>query len=157
MKGPSMNQKMKGHAMKRSYSAVKMTRWGGLFAAVLALAALMPVSGLSQEKGAAKLMKPIKTVEDIQALQTGDEIAMACPKCKTVMVTQVVREKSQPMTKSTMQHLCPGCETKFEVKGHGKDKKEVPIHICNTCGSKDVFCCVTKKSAGPTKGMEEKK
>lgn len=110
--------------------------------------------------GAADLLsKPIRTVQDIEALKPGDTIAMACPKCKTVNVTHVTKEFKGNVTQGVpvQKHLCPGCENTFVLKGHGKAAKEIVVHKCKECGSKDAFCCVVKKDAGPTKGMVENK
>lgn len=43
------------------------------------------------EKGAERLMQghPIKTSKDIDALQSGDLVAMACPKCKDITFSHV--------------------------------------------------------------------
>lgn len=111
-----------------------------------------------QVKGAQKLMelKPIQTVQDAEAVQPGDMIAMSCPKCKNVTVTWVETEKGHIKTERTGQkHLCPGCETTLETKGVGKAAKDEVKHVCQKCGSKEAFCCVLKKGSGPTKGMEK--
>ena len=107
--------------------------------------------------GASDLMsKPIRTADDLKALQPGDTIAMACPKCKTIHVTRVTKEWKGHSTQSvpTTQHLCPGCENTVDLQGHGKAKKEVVVHKCKKCGSEDAFCCVVK-GPGPTPGMEK--
>lgn len=109
--------------------------------------------------GASELMKlkPIKTGEDIAALKKGDSIVMACPKCKTVTVTKITKENKPGQTSAvpTSEHLCPGCDNKVTVTGHGKNKKGVITHVCGSCGSKDAFCCVMKAGQGATKGMEK--
>ena len=122
----------------------------------------MPVTvqAADQVKGAERLMmKPIKTSEDIGKLEPGDMIAMSCPKCKTITVTYV-----EPTTKgqvkeekATQKHLCPGCANMIKTEGRGKQAKDVVVHVCNTCGSEDAFCCVMKKGSLPTKGMEKEK
>ena len=130
---------------------------------MLACALALPVLTQAQEvkRGAEKLMqlKPIQTVADIQALEPGDMLTMSCPKCKNVTVTYVEKttKRADATEKTTLKHLCPGCETTFKVEGHGKAKKDVLVHVCKECGSKEAFCCVMKKGSGPTKGMEEKK
>jgi hypothetical protein len=35
-------------------------------------------------------------------------------------------------------------------------KTDKVIHTCKNCGSEDAFCCVMKKGAGATAGMEKK-
>ena len=115
----------------------------------------------SAKGGAAELttLKPLKTVEDVTALKAGDQVVMACPKCKSIYVTRVVKENKpgKSYELAATEHLCPGCGNKITVKGHGKAGKEEVTHICKTCGSKDAFCCVLKAGEGPTKGMEKDK
>lgn len=111
--------------------------------------------------GASKLiqLKSLKTVEDLQQVEAGDTIVMSCPKCKE-SYAQVSEQSFKAVTgdqsKTVKIHLCDGCETKIVRKGHGKAAKDVVVHTCNACGSKDVSCCVMKKGAGPTPGMEKK-
>ena len=114
----------------------------------------------SAKGGASELtqLKPIKTVEDVIALKSGDQVVMACPKCKSIYVTRVVKENKpgKSYELGATEHLCPGCDNKITLKGHGKGAKENVTHVCKTCGSKDAFCCVLKEGEGPTKGMEKK-
>jgi DNA-directed RNA polymerase subunit M/transcription elongation factor TFIIS len=113
----------------------------------------------SARGGAQKLLPAIKTPQDAQAVQPGDTIVMACPKCKTISYTYVEKTTrgATPETKTGAKHLCPGCETTLTTKGRGKQAVEQIVHVCKKCGSKNAFCCVMKKGAGPTKGMEEEK
>ena len=111
-----------------------------------------------QVKGAQKLMelKPIKTAQDLEALEPGDMLTMSCPKCKNVTISYVEKavKRGDAATKLAVKHLCPGCETTIKSEGSGKAAKDVVKHVCTKCGSKDVFCCVLKKGSDPTKGME---
>ena len=111
--------------------------------------------------GASELMKlkPLKTGEDVAALKPGDQVVMSCPKCKTVTVTRIVKENKPGQTSAvpTSEHLCPGCDNKASVTGHGKSKKDVVTHVCSNCGSKDAFCCVLPSDKGATKGMEKER
>ena len=103
------------------------------------------------------MMKPITSPEDVAGLKDGDMVAMACPKCKTIMVTHINTEKGHIKTATTVSaDLCPGCEQRFTVAGEGKGKHNVVTHVCKKCGSTDAFCCVMKKDGEPTKGMEQK-
>ena len=103
------------------------------------------------------MMKPISSPADVAGLKAGDMVAMACPKCKTIMVTHVNTEKGHIKTATTVpEDVCPGCEQKFTVVGEGKGKHNVVTHVCKKCGSTDAFCCVMKKDGEPTKGMEQK-
>jgi hypothetical protein len=122
---------------------------------------LSPTLGFAQEKGATKLLKlnAIKTVADAEAVQPGDTVVMSCPKCKdswVTIVTPSTKTGAKPETTTVSRHECPGCEHKIVTTGHGKAKTDKIVHTCKMCGSEDAFCCVMKKGAGPTPGMEKK-
>ena len=143
----------------------KSNTWLLTIALAVAAVIVMPISSSAQEKGSAKggaqqLMqsKPIRTLEDLSAIQPGDMMVMSCPKCKNVTIHYVepTFKAMEPKNKMKTQHTCPGCNTTITVEGHGKAKKDVVKHVCQTCGSKDAFCCVMKKGGEPTKGMEKK-
>ena len=133
--------------------------------AVLAITSVLSlptfVSAQEQVKGAQKLLQlnAIKTVADAEAVQAGDMVVMSCPKCKDSWVTIVepaTKTGVKPETKVIARHECPGCQHKIVTEGHGKAKTDKIVHICKQCGSEDAFCCVMKKGAGPTPGMEKK-
>jgi hypothetical protein len=137
----------------------------GVAAASVALAVIGMMSAPSSawaQKGGEKLMQlnQVKTFEDLQALDAGDTLVMSCPKCKTTWVKVVEKTfkgaKAEEL-KSVEVDLCDSCTTKIVTKGSGKSAQNVLVHTCKTCGSKQAFCCVKKKGAGPTMGMEEKK
>jgi hypothetical protein len=115
---------------------------------------------LAQEKGAERLMKlpRLETAADVQKVEAGDTVMMSCPKCKDTWVT-VVRSTGKAVNpqdkQSVLRHDCPGCDSKLVTEGTGKQAKQVVKHTCKNCGSADAFCCVMKKGAAPTKGMEE--
>jgi hypothetical protein len=141
----------------------------GLAAALaVAMAAWLPTTAnaADQVKGAQKLLElnKIKTVGDIEALKVGDTFAMACAKCETIMVKEIVSTAKgaevlaadgKP-TKLIGKHLCPGCGSTIEIVGHGKAKESKIIHKCGACGETSAFCCATKPGSGATKGMEKK-
>jgi len=152
----------KGRTMKTRRILGRCIAATSLALAVIGLLSA-PGSALAQQpKGAEKLMqlKPVKTVADLQALEAGDTITMSCPKCKDTWITVVEKTfkavKPEELKKVKI-HLCESCETRIVTKGHGKQARDVLVHTCKNCGSKDAFCCVQKKAAGPTPGMEEKK
>jgi hypothetical protein len=133
----------------------------GLAAAVVGLLAAPLGSSAQVPKGGEKLMQlqKINTLEALQSVEAGDTIVMSCPKCKDTYATVV--EKSfkgtrEDQLKTVTIHLCSACDTKLVTKGHGKSAQTVAVHTCKACGSKDVSCCVMKKGAGPTPGMEQK-
>jgi predicted RNA-binding Zn-ribbon protein involved in translation (DUF1610 family) len=140
----------------------KIISFGLCLAAALALVAGTATKALADEAktakgGASELLKlkPIKTAEDIAALKESDSVVMSCPKCKTVTIIRITKENKPGKTSTvpTSEHLCPGCDNKVTVTGHGKAKKDVITHVCSNCGSKDAFCCVLKADSGPIKGM----
>lgn len=125
---------------------------------VIAGLILLPTLGLAQEKGATKLLR-LNTVADAEAVQPGDTVVMSCPKCKDSWVTIVqapTKTGAKPDTSTVARHECPGCEHKIVSEGHGKAKTDKLVHVCKMCGSEEAFCCVMKKGAGPTPGMEKK-
>jgi predicted RNA-binding Zn-ribbon protein involved in translation (DUF1610 family) len=142
------------------------TTWRSLLiCSSVALALVLSTIGTvqAQEKGSAKggatqlMSKPVKTLEDLSALQPGDMMVMSCPKCKNVTVSYVepTFKAMEPKEKVKTEHTCPSCGTTTTVEGHGKAKKDIVKHVCKSCGSKDAFCCVVKKGSGPTKGMQK--
>ncbi len=108
-------------------------------------------------KGAEHLMmlNAITTPEQVEALKDGDTVAMACPKCKTIIVEKVTTEKGHiDITKPEEVHLCSGCQTSIVTVEAGKNATRTLKHVCKKCGSDSVFCCATSVEAKPTKGME---
>ena len=109
--------------------------------------------------GASELMnlKPITTRAEAEALKPGDAIAMACTKCKSIMVHNVTTEKGHIKVMTVGEkHLCPGCNSYIETVGRGKGAKDELRHVCEKCGEDSVFCCATQPGTGATKGMEKK-
>lgn len=155
------NQKL-GNSMKRIHQIpLTLIRCCALVALTALVWLPLQTSAQSKGDGAAKLiqLKPIKTVTDVEAVEPGDAVVMSCPKCKDSWVTIVPgpgKTGAVPDTKSVMRHECPGCEHKIVTEGHGKAKTDKVVHTCKKCGSEDAFCCVMKKGAAPTPGMEKK-
>ena len=109
------------------------------------------------KKGAEYQMQKIETQADAEALRPGDEIAMACAKCKSVATTHVTTEKGHiKLMTPGEKHLCPGCKSTISVVGAGKGAKDEVKHVCEKCGEDSVYCCATKPGSGATKGMEKK-
>ncbi len=133
---------------------------GAVFA--LAMAASLPLAARADEPmkpmkgGEMMMMKPITSPADVANLKDGDMVAMACPKCKTVTVTYIHRDKSHVTSTTGQEDMCPGCEQKFTVVGAGKAKHDVVTHVCKKCGSTDAFCCVMRKDSATTEGMTQK-
>lgn len=103
--------------------------------------------GAQQEKGAERLFsKPLRTGADIAAVKSGDQVAMACPKCKTVAVTRVAEGRNPAKaTEKIGKHECPACKSSIEVSKTGKASTEQVAHKCSHCGSADAFCTVLEK------------
>ena len=131
-------------------------------AVALALTAGVASSAWSAETktargGASDLMnlKPITTRAEAEALKPGDAIAMACTKCKSIMVHNVTTEKGHIKVMTVGEkHLCPGCNSYIDTVGRGKQAKDELRHVCEKCGDDSVFCCATKPGSG-AKGMEK--
>jgi hypothetical protein len=146
--------------MKSINSITKLVTRSTLLLALAALAWL-PVTGFAQEKGAERLMKlnRLNNVADVQKVQAGDTIVMSCPKCKDTWakVVQPMGKGGRQETASVQRHACPGCDTKIVTEGVGKQAQNKVLHTCKQCGSEEASCCVMKKGAGPTPGMDEHK
>lgn len=101
--------------------------------------------------------QPIASVEEIQRLQPGDQIAMACAKCKSIVVTTKRQLTTKPsggtVEEALTVHQCPGCGGMMTVRG---DKQTHLVHTCSKCGDDSAFCCATTPGGTPTKGMEKK-
>jgi hypothetical protein len=123
---------------------------------------LLPAA-TAAEKGSARggasdlALKAITTPAEADALKPGDEMAMICAKCKSVVVHRVTTEKGHIKTMTVGEkHACPGCESTIEVTGFGKGKRDQLKHVCGKCGDDSAFCCATKPGAGRgTAGMEK--
>lgn len=125
------------------------------------------INAAEQIKGGQKLqqLNRVATIGDIEGLKVGDTFAMACAKCQTIVVKEVVSTAKgaevlaadgKP-TKVLGKHLCEGCGSTIGVVGHGKGKESKITHTCIACGETSVFCCATKPGSGATKGMEKAK
>jgi len=110
------------------------------------------------------MVNQINSKQDLNALKTGDSIAMVCAKCKTVWVTrvkegakgaQVLSEQGQP-TELIGTHACKGCNSTWTVVGHAKGDITELKHSCKACGDDSAFCCATKPGSGATKDMDKK-
>ena len=117
-------------------------------------------------KGAEHLLmvNQINSKEDLNALKSGDSIAMVCAKCKTVWVTrvkqgvkgaQLLNEQGQP-TELIGAHACKGCNSTWTVVGHAKGDITELKHSCKECGDNSAFCCATKPGSGATHEMDKK-
>jgi predicted RNA-binding Zn-ribbon protein involved in translation (DUF1610 family) len=126
---------------------------GGLLAiATLAVALFANINALAADvtaKGGATKLMPLKNVSDIEALQPGDVVVMACPKCQDITETRIERPpKGAGVTETKVAvHGCPGCGAKWETVGAGKAKTEKATHVCSHCGG-TALCAVKKASSG---------
>ena len=119
------------------------TKLNTIIAATALVAVLLAPAAIAQEKGSAKggaskLLFP-GTVYSGKAA-----VSMKCPACKDVTVSAPnrelrgagARELSGATGVVTAKHLCSTCGTTFEVRGHGKAKRDVPVHVCGECVAK---------------------
>jgi len=142
----------------KTKSAIKSTS----IAATLGLALLLPgvQTGAQEPRYSSKPwipMKRIETSKDFEALPKSAQIAMACAKCKSVVVTIKSQLTTKPsggtVEQALMVHQCPGCGGTMTVRG---DKQSQMIHTCSKCGDDSAFCCATTKDTKGTKGMDKK-
>ena len=160
--------------MKVNFSVLgRISRRSG-FLVALALAALLPLPTRAADETAPMkpmkggehmlMLKEITSKKDVDALKTGDTIAMVCAKCKTVWTTRVkqgvkgaeiLNEHGHPI-ELIGTHGCNGCNSAVTITGSGKGKEMTLKHTCAMCGDESAFCCVTKAGDGSTKGMEKK-
>lgn len=104
-------------------------------------------------------MNHIKTQAEAEALKPGDAIAMACSKCKHVMVQHVTKDNSHVKLMTVGQEhkcVCGGTVTVVGT-GQGKGKNQEVNHVCSKCGDDAMFVCATKPGSGGMKDMEHKK
>jgi hypothetical protein len=141
----------------------KISLTSGL-AVALAFAVWFPGAGRAAEqmKGPHDMlhMQHIMTQAQAEALKPGDSMAMACSKCKVVIVQKVTTDKAHVKMMTVGEKVkCPGCDGTVEVvatgKGEGKDA-EVK-HVCSKCGDDAMFCTATKPGSGSMKDMDMEK
>lgn len=96
----------------------------------------------------------IKTGKDYEALPAGATIAMACAKCKSIVVMGQKQAATKPghgtVDEALVIHQCPGCGGKMTTKSDGKET--VMKHVCSKCGDNSAYCCATK-AGEKTEGM----
>jgi predicted RNA-binding Zn-ribbon protein involved in translation (DUF1610 family) len=144
---------MKGNAMN-SFEHPINTRTGLGVCVALAAAIALVVSAKAADpaKGAQRLneLSVIKTVAEVEALKPGDMIAMACAKCRSILVSYVgpkTGKATEPFMRVGEKHLCTGCKSTMEVVGVQKGAHTEIKHVCATCGDDSAYCCATKHSA----------
>ena len=130
------------------------------FAAALAVAAAIGANAQDSSMSSKPWLqfKRVETAKDFKELPAKTQIAMACAKCKSVVLTVKHNLTTKP-GHGTVEDLlivdqCPGCGGKMTVRG---DKQTQMVHTCSKCGDDSAFCCATTKDGKPTKGMDEKK
>lgn len=104
-------------------------------------------------------LQRLNTASDVQKVQAGDTIVMSCPKCKDtwVKVVQPPGRGGRQEVATVQRHECPGCGTKIETQGAGKQATSTIKHVCTHCASTDAQCAVMKKGAVSSKAPEEHK
>ncbi len=92
--------------------------------------------------------KNAATVEDVQALKTGDHYALVCTECKSVTVKEVADEKEvEALCHDGGSLHCDSCKKKFTVKhigppGKGADSPKMTI--VNAEGKECMFIVTMK-------------
>jgi hypothetical protein len=138
---------------------------GAALALALTTNAAEPMKPMKGGEHQTMMLNGVNSKQEVDALKTGDSIAMVCAKCKTVWVSrvkqgtkgaQILMEGGQ--TKELIgTHACAGCNSTLTVTGHAKGDITELKHSCKACGDDSAFCCATKTGTGGTKGMEEEK
>jgi RNase P subunit RPR2 len=157
----------------------------GLGVALLAIAALAgcaspsgkPAVRVREEQQYIQLRHVQDTSQSLN-LKTGDAVAMACAKCKTVLYRPITTSTTwfyQPWARPSspgywareqqrqayenwaQRHYCPGCKSTITVTGTWLNQKETVKHTCDACGDDSVFCCSTQREAPSTEGMTPQK
>jgi hypothetical protein len=129
--------------------------------ALLAITAMSSLSAQDTQqttKGARPItLTPIHSQADVDALTTGDRIAMVCSMCKSVTL---VTYSSDVDSKGHVQWMhpgeemdCPQCGGKITTVGGGEGKQANTTHVCSKCGGESAFCCATKKGMPGMPGM----
>ena len=142
--------------MKRISTVIGTALIAGLALGMFTFQAAAADKGSARGGATDLIMKPITTQAEADALKPGDEMAMVCSKCKSVVTHRVTTEKGHIKTMTVGEkHACPGCSSTIEVTGFGKGKQDVVKHVCGKCGDDSAFCCASKPGAGKkTPGME---
>ena len=125
------------------------TKLNKIIAAAALVAVLLTPAAIAQEKGSAK-GGASKLLFSAPVYGGKAAVSMKCPACKDVAVSAPNRERrgagARELTGATdttiAKHLCSTCGTTFEVRGHGKAKRDVPVHVCGDC--------LAKANAAPT-------
>lgn len=126
------------------------------FAVGCASSGSKPSVRVVEEKGFIPLYHVNDTTGQMN-LQKGDTVAMACSKCKTVLVSTVGQPRGRFFVPLEHQHYCPGCKSTITTSRTGLSVKQEIKHTCNACGDDSVFCCATRQGASPTEGMKLEK
>lgn len=90
----------------------------------------------------------ISTQAEAEALKPGDTIAMACSKCKHIMLQRVTDDNSHVKLMTVGEkHKCV-CGGVVTVTGKGEGKKQDVNHVCSKCGDDAMFVCATTLGSG---------
>ena len=145
--------------MEKKHLVIGVIGSGLTFA--LAVAASLPVAARTAQhaQGAHDMvrMQHVMTQAQADALKPGDTMAMACSKCKNVMVQTVTTDKAhvKMMTvgeKATCD-VCGGTVT-VVATGKGKGNEAEVKHVCSKCGDSAMYCAATKPGSGSMRDMK---
>lgn len=127
----------------------------------LALACAAVISANAQEKDHTTkpwvAMKRLETTEEVKRLPNDAQMAMACSKCKAIVVSTKRQLTTKPSGGTVEEFMtvdpCPGCGGKMVVRG---DKQTQMVHTCSKCGDHSAFCCAVVDDGKAAKGAEKK-
>ncbi len=102
-------------------------------------------------------MDHIMTQAQAEALKPGDSMAVACSKCKYVIVQKVTDDNAHVKMMTVGEKMkCVACDGDVEVvaTGEGEGKHAEVKHVCSSCGDDAMFCTATKAGSGSMMGGE---
>jgi predicted RNA-binding Zn-ribbon protein involved in translation (DUF1610 family) len=147
--------------MKTKNNVIRKISLSSSIAIALAIGIWLPVGASAQASRYSSKpwlpMTKLETQDDFKRLPNDAQIAMACAKCKSVVIA-VKRDLATKSGHGTVEQLmtvdqCPGCGGKMIARS---DKQTEMVHTCSKCGDDSAFCCATTKAVKQTKGMEKK-
>jgi predicted RNA-binding Zn-ribbon protein involved in translation (DUF1610 family) len=138
--------------MKRSY-LVKCAA-GSAFSVSLLLGVNAHAQDYSKSSRPWGMYKQVEKTSDLEALPADASVAMACAKCKSVVVMSKKDMATKPGHGQTdsiaVVDKCPGCGGKITRKESGKETQLQ--HVCSKCGADSAYCCASTGD-GKTEGM----
>lgn len=134
-------------------------------AAALAVIFMLGLVGKASAEDAHKEHKKMRmdlivTQAQAEALKPGDSMAMACSKCKYIIVQKVTDNNAHVKMMTVGEKMkCVACDGDVVVvaTGEGEGKHAEVKHVCSHCGDDAMFCTATKAGSSIMKEEEHGK